>query len=375
MTSSSHAAEAPYSLASAALAFLKTHGLPPIPRHFSLAYLYCEGTHADLRREIDNVLAGGGLTAEAAARIHESQFGLDRESGALRKATETIERTLERVLSSLGSANREVASYGEALAAFSGHVDSRHLDPRRPSALTPEAREQEELDLRTALEIIRDQTRMMQARAEDLGERFTLASREVIGLRRDLDDMRVLASTDSLTGVANRKTFDMRLSEAIEEAEREDMPMALILADIDHFKAFNDTWGHQTGDLVLRLVARTMADCVRGRDLVARYGGEEFAVILPQTDLAGAVSVAENIRKTISGKRLSRKATGENLGMVTLSFGIARLREGEPPASLIGRADKGLYLAKQRGRNRIEMPDALAPGMTPGMAGGLHGGS
>lgn len=392
----------PHALALRALAFLQEQGLAEVPRHFALAYMYFEGIHPGVRAEVDRALAHGALTADVAGSIHDRLFGLDRETSAVRRASETIERTLARVLAGLGSANREVASYGKALADFSGQVqagqaevaqiqaagieragieragfegieiEGTEIERRRaetgrvalarsnPLDAGGEEKPETPLDLRTALEIIRDQTRMMQARTEDLEQRFTAASEEVTELRRDLDEMRIAASTDALTGVANRKIFDLRLGELVEEADREEMPLTLILADIDHFKAFNDTWGHQTGDLVLRLVARTMADCVRGRDIVARYGGEEFSIILPQTDLAGAFAVAENIRKTISSKRLSRKATGENLGMVTLSFGIARLHDGEKPSALVERADGGLYAAKRHGRNRIESLEACA---------------
>ena len=132
------------------------------------------------------------------------------------------------------------------------------------------------------------------------------------------------------------------------------------MIDVDFFKKFNDEYGHQIGDMVLRLVARTIAECVRGRDFVARYGGEEFVVLLPRTGLEGAFAVAENIRNTVASKRLARKSTGESLGMVTLSFAVAQFKPGETLEDFVTRADTGLYKAKKRGRNRVESAEPTA---------------
>ena len=169
----------------------------------------------------------------------------------------------------------------------------------------------------------------MQTRSGELERRFADTTDEIVELRRNLDEMRLAATTDSLTGIANRKHFDIRLREYADDCARNGEPLSLLMGDVDHFKAFNDDHGHQVGDMVLRLVARTLAECVRGRDFVARYGGEEFVVLLPKTGLEGAFAVAENIRNTIASRRIARKSTGEQLGMVTLSFGLAQYKAGE----------------------------------------------
>jgi diguanylate cyclase len=126
-----------------------------------------------------------------------------------------------------------------------------------------------------------------------------------------------------------------------------------MLLDIDHFKRFNDTWGHQTGDQVLRLVAMTLKSNIKGKDMAARYGGEEFAAILPETDLEGAIIAADNIRKAIQAKELLKRSTNEKLGRITASLGVAMYRPGDTPGSLIERADRCLYAAKHAGRNRV----------------------
>jgi diguanylate cyclase len=125
------------------------------------------------------------------------------------------------------------------------------------------------------------------------------------------------------------------------------------MTDIDHFKAFNDTWGHLTGDQVLRLVAISVKQNVKGQDIAARYGGEEFAVILPNTVLRSALTVADHIRRAVMSKELMKRSTGQNLGRVTISLGVATLHNGDTAQSLIARADACLYAAKRNGRNRV----------------------
>jgi diguanylate cyclase len=179
------------------------------------------------------------------------------------------------------------------------------------------------------------------------------ASREDIeALQRDLDDVRRESLLDPLTKISNRKSFDEGLARAIAEADG-DQPLCLMLVDIDYFKKFNDTYGHQTGDQVLRLVAMTLKSNIKGKDLAARYGGEEFAAILPYTDLEGAVIAAENIRKAIQAKELLKRSTNEKLGRITASFGVAIFHAEDTAASLIERADQCLYAAKHAGRNRV----------------------
>lgn len=128
----------------------------------------------------------------------------------------------------------------------------------------------------------------------------------------------------------------------------------MLLADIDHFKQFNDTHGHLVGDKVLRFVASTLKRCTKGKDYVARFGGEEFSIILPQTDMKGGSIVAEQIRNAVSSGDLKNNQTGESYGRITMSIGVGQYRSDDLPNCLVQRADIALYLAKERGRNRIE---------------------
>ena len=157
------------------------------------------------------------------------------------------------------------------------------------------------------------------------------------------------AITDALTGLYNRRWLDQRLPRLIARHQRAQRPLSLLAIDIDHFKHFNDDFGHATGDLVLAAVARTVLEQLRPSDLAARYGGEEFFVVLPDTSLEGALVAAERVRARIAAARPNgvERAT-------TVSIGIAELMPSEDASSLQSRADKMLYLAKAKGRNRVE---------------------
>ena len=150
-----------------------------------------------------------------------------------------------------------------------------------------------------------------------------------------------------------RKFFDRALEAAVEQAHQNNEPLSLLMIDIDHFKSFNDNYGHLTGDQVLRLVAMALKASIKGQDVTARYGGEEFAVILPNTALRQALAVADNIRRAVMSKQLKKKSTGEMLGRVTISAGVSIMQAGDDGHSLIDRADACLYAAKRNGRNRV----------------------
>jgi len=141
--------------------------------------------------------------------------------------------------------------------------------------------------------------------------------------------------------------------EWVAEATTKREPLSLLMTDIDHFKTFNDNYGHQTGDQVLRLVAMAVKNNTKGQDIAARYGGEEFAVVLPNTVMRSAATVADHIRRAVMTKQLMKRSTHEQLGRITISIGVATLRDGDTAQSLIGRADACLYAAKRNGRNRV----------------------
>ena len=195
------------------------------------------------------------------------------------------------------------------------------------------------------------------AREEELIARLS-AGRRIVTAERSLREanerIRVLTVTDPLVGIFNRRYFDDQLSAATAYAERYLKPLSLVFADVDHFKAVNDTHGHWVGDEVLIEIGRRLLASVRVDDWVARYGGEEFAVVLPEMDPQGAVDVAERLRAAIADQKVST-TTGDLA--VTASFGVASSLPAafKTPRALVGAADRALYLSKADGRNRTTL--------------------
>lgn len=157
-----------------------------------------------------------------------------------------------------------------------------------------------------------------------------------------------LARVDSLTGALNRTAFEEILNREIKKAERYGGDLSLILFDIDNFKQINDTYGHLFGDQVLKRVASIVSENIRETDIFARWGGEEFMILLPNTGISKAVAVAEKLRRMIEAYRF-----GEDL-TVTVSFGVVSFTNGDDSVRLILKADKALYRAKEKGKNRVE---------------------
>ena len=186
-----------------------------------------------------------------------------------------------------------------------------------------------------------------------LQDRLSLSKNEISNLQQSLEAIRAESLTDPLTGLGNRKYFDRSIETAVQAALASGEPLSLLMFDIDHFKSFNDSYGHLTGDQVLRLVGMSLKQTIKGQDITARYGGEEFAVVLPNTALRQALTVADHIRRAVMAKELKKKSTGEILGRVTISVGVSMLKPDDDTDSLIERADACLYAAKRYGRNRV----------------------
>lgn len=180
------------------------------------------------------------------------------------------------------------------------------------------------------------------------------------------EELAALSRTDALTGLPNRRRFEEAFAQASEAARRDGRPLALLIVDADHFKRFNDRYGHPVGDAILKALARHLAASVhRPQDLVSRIGGEEFAILLPDTDTAGAGRIADRVHAEIAG--LSVPAAGIGAGAVTVSIGLACMGPGGAAADLYRLADGALYAAKEGGRNQTRI--AAAPAPTPQRAG------
>ena len=196
-------------------------------------------------------------------------------------------------------------------------------------------------------------TRKVQRENGGLEKRLADSTAEVNRLKAHLEQVRRDATTDGLTNLANRKAFDEELDRACAEADAAGAILTLAVLDIDHFKGFNDTWGHQTGDQVIRYVASVIGRIGAPPRFAARYGGEEFAMIFPGEDAKLVEACLEEIRHEVASRTLKRRSTNEDLGTVTISAGLAQRQVGEPALHAMERADSALYTSKRTGRNRV----------------------
>jgi diguanylate cyclase len=180
-------------------------------------------------------------------------------------------------------------------------------------------------------------------------------------IRESLSQSEERARTDTLTGLPNRRALEEFFRAAQADAMEQGQPLSALLIDIDHFKRFNDSFGHGVGDQVLRLVAKALRERVREIDLPARYGGEELIAVLPDTDLAGCAVVAERIRRALSECKITRRSTGQELPGITVSIGVGQFQPGESMEDVIERCDRALYQAKRTGRNRVVTEQEIEP--------------
>jgi len=198
-----------------------------------------------------------------------------------------------------------------------------------------------------------EDNRDMRAKLHTVSHNLEESRLQVVQLQTNLDRAEEAGLRDDVTAVGNRRFFDACLAEEVERARRASDDFCLALADIDKFKRVNDRFGHLVGDRLLRLFANILVQNVRGQDKVARFGGEEFALMFPGARLVDAVSVVERIRLILESKQWSIEPSGERVGKVTASFGVARLRANESGNGLLQRVDQCLYEAKTQGRNRV----------------------
>ncbi len=332
-------------VASEAMGFLRSHELAPIPTNFAVAYSHLSGQNPTITSDVAALVKSGTkLNPEQFSNLYEKYFGFSADAERLSAASARIEAAVGSLVKELATAGDNARSYGAALDSFSGTLsEASSID-----------------SLKDALASVLHETRRIEVAHRAMEERAQSTAHEMVELKQSLAAMSVEATTDPLTGIGNRKLFDRRLKELVAIAREEKQPISIIFADIDHFKSVNDTFGHQVGDMVLKRVGETLVECVKGRDLSVRYGGEEFVVLLPGTPIKGAYVVAEEIRKTMAEKKLTRKSTGEVLRQITLSLGIAELRHNEDPEEMVARADAALYTAKRTGRNRTTSGELLS---------------
>lgn len=322
-----------------AIPLMRKHGVPTTPQNYSVWFHYVSGDKPKLTAHIDQILNdGAGFTEQ----LNESLYKKHLSEHSLEKVDEIRQQVLaalQETSATLHNTGAEAETYGKTLEMFDESCHSA-------GSLG---------DVYGLMKSVLEETRRMKASVDEIQKDFALKSAEMEQLREELEHARQMASIDALTGLVNRGAFFDALEEKIGHIESvENTPLCVVMFDIDHFKRINDNFGHLVGDKVIRFVAKTLQQSIKGLDTAARYGGEEFALLLPETAAKGAVILCNRIRKRISETNLVRTGTRIPLGQITVSAGVAEYRPGEDMMELLRRADEALYRSKRQGRNQVQ---------------------
>ena len=320
-----------------ALASIGKYGLATNPLNYIIWYEYASGRNGALNTAIDHHLENSGTFSEVT--LH--QFYKQYVAGDTETVGSLIRETLKKVFSEIMGAIQTTKTH---FCESENNLESIN------ESLVPDL---SEADVEKIVARIKSEIKNLESSSSSFKDQLLEATREIDELKVKMARYRTEALRDPLTRIDNRRCFDQKLKFAIGQFENGSASLCLIIADIDHFKKINDSHGHLVGDNVLRMVAATIKDSIKGKDTVARIGGEEFAILLPDTPVEGALKLAENIRRDFERMDLKKKNSGESLGQVTLSFGVTAYRPGETAHSFMDRADEALYGSKTMGRNRV----------------------
>jgi len=321
-----------------AMQHLEKDELVPTPDNFAVYYGYYSDTNPNLKMAMTSLIDQyGKLAQDQCTELFLAHLSLEAENKVLQNTSTNIADEIKNVMEVLAQSATNSDQFNQTLNTFTGTLQSTvSLD-----------------QIRSAVSRVANETRVMAEQNQRLHAQLTHSTQELTEMRYNLDEVRKASLIDPLTNVGNRKYFDNELVRIIEESEESGAPVCMLIGDIDHFKKFNDTFGHLIGDEVLKLVAKTLVENLKGRDIIARYGGEEFVIVLPQTALQDAERVGNQLRNILATKQVRRRRTNETLGVVTISFGATQYIPKEDMDSFIDRADTALYDAKQTGRNKV----------------------
>ncbi len=329
-----------------ALPLMSRFKIPVTPRNYAVWYEYASGSNLMLNQKIDHLInSGAPINNEFVSALYAEYIDTNHELSQLEKAQKIFAVLQDSITNVLNVAVGKTTEYGITLDHYNNRIKA-------------------DLDLEQLQFLINDMaisTKIMLKNNQELMEDLNKTRSEVTALQDQLHVAKKQAKTDTLTELANRKAFFDELEELDRKGTLHSGNHSLLMLDIDNFKKVNDSYGHLFGDKVIKTVAKVLKNNTKGKDLPARFGGEEFIAFLPDTNRAGALAVAEMIRKTIAGARIVNPRNNKVISTVTVSIGITEIVPGDNIEAAIARADDALYCAKNAGRNQTAFADSSQP--------------
>ncbi len=326
-----------------ALPLMSQNGVATNPINYAIWYEYVSGDNHALVEAVDELISQKQPFDHQTNDALYRKYIFDDSIDGLEKIHKNLGELLNTTMSSVDAANEKAESVEGNLTSNSEKLENA-------------------ADLAEVTSILSNiilETKELASTSNLLKRKLHDTTTEIQELRKELEKTRESATTDSLTGLLNRGSFDQQLGAILKQNHAEAQLVSLLFMDLDHFKKINDNFGHLVGDKVIRFTAALVKQHISDNHLAARYGGEEVAVIMPDTSRQKAVFIAEKMRESLSRSKLQRKESGETIGQVTISIGVAQMKQGDSFDDFVSRADKALYIAKKKGRNCVVDETAL----------------
>lgn len=335
--------------ASATLDVLREYNFSPVPEVFHVWFVYFADENPDIFRALDLARQQGTPIEEKQLFDLYQRFILHPQMAEfLLQGMDDFADVVDHSEHSIGSVSTELTVYGNVLEEV--------------GAVLQQGGKKMEI-----LNLVARQTRHIRQSVTALSDQLETYHQKIADLQVELQKAREQSFTDGLTRVSNRLHFEQLLNGLAGDLDTEasNQPFCLLMIDLDQFKQINDRFGHRVGDEILVLLAGILKSSVKGRDTVARYGGDEFAVLLPQSRLDEAKSLAQELCSSVRGREVRAKSSGTSFGHMTVSIGVAEYQKGEGAASLIDRTDAALYQAKEAGRDQYSVAFPLSDTVEP----------
>lgn len=314
----------------------KMRDIPLTKENYQILYEYFDGKRIELISELKDIIKKTQTLDQNTSQYLYEKFFTPSTGDLMNQVQVQTRKIIREILEKILTANDESSQYESSLMQYTEKLSNTTSIE----------------DVQQIIGRIIEDTQTMAASNQAILKEFQKAKEQTETLNQQLKQVESQAFTDALTGLHNRRAFDKAIQELVSAFNEQGTVFSIIVIDVDHFKKFNDTYGHQVGDEVLKIVGDTLYKGLKSRDIPCRYGGEEFVVLLPETCLENAEIVAEQLRIRIAVRSLDEIKNEKPVEKITISLGVAEVQTADTPASIVERADRALYLAKESGRNR-----------------------